>query len=86
MFCELGDKSPIPANPISFGAITIAPLRADHPQRVTENVGMLELTLRFLTGQIKTWLRWFHVKFMVDAMLITVLINFYVFYLGSTLR
>ncbi len=25
MFCELGDKPPIPANPISFGAIAIAP-------------------------------------------------------------
>ena len=25
IFCELGDKSPIPANLISFGAITIAP-------------------------------------------------------------
>jgi len=29
MFCELGDKSPIPANPILFGAITIAPYAAD---------------------------------------------------------
>jgi Flp pilus assembly protein TadD len=28
MFCESGDNLPIPANPISFGAIVIAPLRA----------------------------------------------------------
>ena len=40
MFCELGDKSPIPANPISFGAITIAPYPADEmPTASPEKLG-----------------------------------------------
>ena len=43
MFCELGDKSPIPASLISFGAIMIAPYAGFVVQQI-EGIGV---TLRF---------------------------------------